>query len=80
MAKSQYHFVDRWRVEGNVEEVADILEDAVSLPRWWESVYFDVKEIERVPDKSFMPSYKGKLTDEQLNDLVAYLASLGGAK
>jgi mono/diheme cytochrome c family protein len=39
-----------------------------------------VKEIERVPDKSFMPSYKGKLTDEQLNDLVAYLASLGGAK
>src|SRR5690242_6540320 len=46
MAKSQYHFVDRWRVEGNVEEVADILEDAVSLPRWWESVYFDVKEIE----------------------------------
>jgi putative heme-binding domain-containing protein len=41
---------------------------------------FDVKEIERVPDKSFMPSYKGKLTDEQLNDLVAYLASLGGAK
>ncbi len=41
---------------------------------------FDVKEIERVPDKSFMPSYEGKLTDEQLNDLVAYLASLGGAK
>ena len=41
---------------------------------------FDVKEIERVPDKSFMPSYKGKLTDEQLNDLVAYLASLGGAE
>ena len=41
---------------------------------------FDVKEIERVADKSFMPSYKGQLTDEQLNDLVAYLASLGGAK
>ena len=41
---------------------------------------FDVKEIERAPDKSFMPSYKGKLSDEQLNDLVAYLASLGGAK
>ena len=41
---------------------------------------FDVKEIERVPDKSFMPTYKGKVTDEQLNDLVAYLASLGGAK
>jgi cytochrome c oxidase cbb3-type subunit III len=41
---------------------------------------FDVKQIEPVPGKSFMPSYKGKLTDEQLNDLVAYLASLGGAQ
>jgi cytochrome c oxidase cbb3-type subunit III len=41
---------------------------------------FDVKQVERVPDKSFMPSYKSKLTDEQLNDLVAYLASLGGAQ
>lgn len=41
---------------------------------------FDVKEIEPVPGKSFMPSYKSKLTDEQLNDLVAYLAGLGGAQ
>ena len=41
---------------------------------------FDVKEIEPVPGKSFMPSYKGKLTDEQLNDLVAYLVGLGGAQ
>src|SRR5579862_905892 len=41
---------------------------------------FDVKQIGPDPGKSFMPTYKGKLTDEQLNDLVAYLASLGGAK
>ena len=41
---------------------------------------FAVKQIERIPDKSFMPSYKGKLTDEQLSDLVAYLASLGGTQ
>ena len=40
----------------------------------------DAKSIERVPDKSFMPSYKGKLTDEQLNNLVAYLGGLGGAQ
>ena len=46
MAKNDYHFVDRWRVEGDVNEVADILEDAESLPRWWGSVYFDVKVIE----------------------------------
>lgn len=46
MPDNAYHFVDRWRVKGGVEEVADILEDALSLPRWWGSVYFDVKEIE----------------------------------
>ena len=41
---------------------------------------FNVQNIEELPGKSFMPSYKGKLTDEQLNDLVAYLASLGGGR
>src|SRR5215510_1428906 len=46
MAQNQYHFIDRWRVEGDVNEVADILEDALALPRWWGSVYFEVKEIE----------------------------------
>jgi cytochrome c oxidase cbb3-type subunit III len=38
------------------------------------------KNIEALPDKSFMPSYKDKLSDAQLNDLVAYLSSLGGAQ
>ena len=46
MSDNAYHFVDRWRVEGDIKEVADILEDALSLPRWWGSVYFAVKEIE----------------------------------
>ena len=46
MPDSAYHFVDRWRVEGDVKEVADILEDALNLPRWWGSTYFAVKEIE----------------------------------
>lgn len=46
MPTSDYHFIDRWRVEGDVKEVADILEDAMSLPRWWGSVYFDVRELE----------------------------------
>ncbi len=34
------------------------------------------KNIEELPDKSFMPSYKGKLSDAQVDDLVAYLATL----
>jgi len=46
MPTNDYHFVDRWRVEGDVKEVADILEDALALPRWWGSVYFDVRQIE----------------------------------
>ncbi|HKP35863.1 MAG TPA: SRPBCC family protein [Pyrinomonadaceae bacterium] len=46
MPTNDYHFIDRWRVEGDVKEVADILEDAQSLPRWWGSVYFEVEEVE----------------------------------
>jgi cytochrome c oxidase cbb3-type subunit III len=41
---------------------------------------FSVQKVEELPKKSFMPSFKGKLTDAQLNDLVAYLASLGGGQ
>ena len=46
MPVNDYRFIDRWRVEGTVEKVADILEDALSLPRWWPSVYFEVRELE----------------------------------
>jgi cytochrome c oxidase cbb3-type subunit III len=41
---------------------------------------FDVKSIEPEPGKSFMPSYKDRLTPEQINDLAAYLSSLGEAR
>jgi cytochrome c oxidase cbb3-type subunit 3 len=41
---------------------------------------FDVQKIEAEPGKSFMPSYKDKLTAAQINDLVAYLSTLGGAQ
>jgi putative heme-binding domain-containing protein len=40
----------------------------------------DLRELEKEPGKSVMPSVKGKVTDEQVNDLVAYLASLKGAQ
>jgi hypothetical protein len=46
MATNDYNFIDKWRVEADVKEVADILEDALSLPRWWPSVYFEVQELE----------------------------------
>lgn len=43
---NQYHFVTHWRVEATCGEVADILQDASALPRWWPSVYLSVQEIE----------------------------------
>lgn len=36
------------------------------------------KSIEKLEGRSEMPSYKGKLSPEQLDDLVAYLAGLRG--
>ena len=33
-------------MEGTVEEISDVLSDAIDLTRWWPSVYFDVQEIE----------------------------------
>ena len=46
MATNDYHFITHWRVEGNINEVADILRNAKDLPRWWPSVYLEVKELE----------------------------------
>jgi hypothetical protein len=46
MASNEYHFITHWRVEGAINEVADILKDADSLTRWWPSVYLDVRTIE----------------------------------
>ena len=39
---SEYHFITHWQVEGEVQEVYDIITDVASLTRWWPSVYLDV--------------------------------------
>lgn len=43
MASNEYHFITEWRVEGKIEEVADVLSEAEALPRWWPSVYLKVE-------------------------------------
>ncbi len=48
---NDYHCVDRWRVEGELREVADIIEDALSFPCWWRGVYFDAQELESGTDE-----------------------------
>ena len=42
---AEYAFFTRWRVRGTTREVSDVLGDALQLPRWWPSVYLDVKEL-----------------------------------
>ncbi|MDQ4038721.1 MAG: SRPBCC family protein [Actinomycetota bacterium] len=39
---NSYDFISVWRVAGTTDEVATILADAESLPRWWPSVYLAV--------------------------------------
>ena len=46
MPAHDYHFVTRWRVEGAVEDVSSVLEDAEALVRWWPSVYLGVEVLE----------------------------------
>ena len=38
----------------------------------------DVQQYEKLPGRSVMPSFKGTLSDAQIDDLVAYLSSLKG--
>ena len=44
-----YAFVTVWRVPGTACEVATVLADAGSLPRWWPSVYLGVRVL-HTPD------------------------------
>ena len=46
MATNDYHFITRWRVQGTLEEVAGIIDDAPGLVRWWPAVYLDVRQLE----------------------------------
>ena len=43
---AEYSFQTLWRVKGSIEEVSQILDDPLQLPRWWPSVYIEVRELE----------------------------------
>lgn len=47
MPNKSYHFITRWTVKASCAEVYNILKEADDLPRWWPSVYLDVKTLER---------------------------------
>jgi cytochrome c oxidase cbb3-type subunit 3 len=54
-----------------------IRDDAGRSYSFWK---YEVAHIDKQRNKSPMPSYKGQLSDDELTDLVAYLASLKEAK
>ncbi len=74
MATNEYHFADRWRVEGTVDEVSAILEEAKDLPRWWPSVYLEVKELE--PDSDGGDGGVGKLISLRAKGWLPYTLRL----
>lgn len=45
MATNDYQFITDWRVEGQVQEVYDIISDPTILAQWWPAVYLEVQEI-----------------------------------
>ena len=45
MFATDYHFVTRWRVAGDLEDVAGVLADPEDVVRWWPAVYLDVEEL-----------------------------------
>ncbi len=46
MSTNEYRFITHWLVQSTVEEITDILGNALDLVRWWPSVYLDVQELE----------------------------------
>lgn len=53
-----YHFVSDWRVRGSIDEVAGILADPVSLPRWWPSVYLSAEQVDAEDPSKTGPSIR----------------------
>lgn len=45
MASNDYRFVTHWRIEAPIEDVYRIISNAADLPRWWPSVYLEVREL-----------------------------------
>lgn len=50
-AANAFRIATRWTVEGRIEEVAAILQDAEALPAWWGAVYLGTQVVaEGAPD------------------------------
>jgi hypothetical protein len=72
-----YRYVNRWRVLGPIDEVAAVLRDGTSYPRWWPAVYLAVEplgdegggERRRIRSQGFLPyaiEFVTRVVDERL--------------
>ena len=80
-----YRYVNHWRVLGPIDEVAAVLRDATSYPRWWPSVYLAVEpftdaagvERRRVRSQGFLPyaiEFVAHVVDERLPHAFSVVA------
>lgn len=83
---TQYLMFRAVKKDGHVVEGIRVGEDSFTIVLKDASGKFhglwkpDLQSLEKEPGKSFMPSYEDGLSRAQMDDLVAYLASLKGAQ
>jgi len=83
---TQFLFVHVVTKNGHSFEGTRVYEDTFSIElkdatgRFHSFRKLELEKLEKLPGKSVMPSFKDTLSATQLNDLVAYLASLKGAQ
>jgi len=46
MALLEFEIPSRWRVEGNIDDVYDLISKPQEFARWWSEVYLRVEEVE----------------------------------
>jgi cytochrome c oxidase cbb3-type subunit 3 len=80
----QFLFVRVTTKDGHVYDGTRVNEDTFTIEikdaagHFYSFRKLDVAKVEKIPGKSIMPSFKGRLSETQLDNLVAYLASLKG--
>ncbi len=45
MQANHYELTTHWRLRASLEEVSEVLGDALSLPRWWPTVYLSAEPV-----------------------------------
>jgi putative heme-binding domain-containing protein len=83
---TQFLFVHVVTKDGHSVDGTRVYEDSFTIElkdaagRFHSFQKLDLQKLEKLPGKSVMPSFKDTLSATQLDDLVAYLASLKGAQ